>query len=44
MIVEFRYFARFQGSFLVMYPLNTDENLMFSSSIGGTSVMNVSAS
>ena len=41
---RFRYFARFQGRFLVMYRLYINENLIRSSFEGGTAILNVSAS
>ena len=43
-LVEFRYFARFQDRFLVIYRLNTNEKLMRSSFVGEPSVLNVSPS
>ena len=42
--VGFHYHARFQGRFLVVYRLNTKENLMRSSFVGETLVVNVSPS
>ena len=41
---KFRYFAHFQGRFLVIYRLNSNENLIRSSFAGEPSIVNVSAS